>query len=398
MREVVIVEAVRTPVGRRNGGLSTMHSVELLAAVQQELIARSGIDPAEVGQVVGGCVSQVGMQGFNVARTAWLTAGLPISAAATTVDAQCGSSQQATNLATALVASGVVDVAVGCGVEVMSRVPMGASMGQGVGKAVPKSYFSRHQWTSQFQGAELIAQKWGISRDDLDAFGKRSQDLAAQAWAEGRFEGQIVPIDAPDLDEEGKPTGTTHTVARDEGLRDTSLEGLASLKTVVPAGDPVVGAEGGRHTAGTSSQISDGAAAILVMTPEKAAALGLRARARIVDTALVGSDPVLMLTGPIDATRHLLGRTGLSMADIAVTEINEAFASVVLAWQQELQPDPATVNPNGGAIALGHPLGGTGAILTTKALNELERIDGEHALVTMCCGGGLGTGTILQRL
>jgi acetyl-CoA C-acetyltransferase len=398
MREVVIVEAVRSPVGRRNGGLSTMHSVELLAAVQKELIDRSGIDPAEVGQVVGGCVSQVGMQGFNVARTAWLTAGLPISAAATTVDAQCGSSQQATNLATALVASGVVDVAVGCGVEVMSRVPMGASMGQGVGKAVPKSYFSRYQWTSQFQGAELIAQKWGIGRDDLDAFGKRSQDLAAQAWAEGRFEGQVVPIEAPDLDEEGKPTGTMHTVARDEGLRDTTLEGLASLKTVVPAGDPVVGAEGGRHTAGTSSQISDGAAAILVMTPEKAAALGLRPRARIVDTALVGSDPVLMLTGPIDATRHLLARTGLSMADIAVTEINEAFASVVLAWQQELQPDPATVNPNGGAIALGHPLGGTGAILTTKALNELERIDGEHALVTMCCGGGLGTGTILQRL
>jgi acetyl-CoA C-acetyltransferase len=338
------------------------------------------------------------MQGFNVARTAWLTAGLPISVAATTVDAQCGSSQQATNLATALVASGVVDVAVGCGVEVMSRVPMGASMGQGVGKAVPKSYFSRYQWTSQFQGAELIAQKWGVGRDELDAFGKRSQDLAAQAWAEGRFDGQIVPIEAPDLDEEGKPTGTTHTVERDEGLRDTTLEGLAGLKTVVPPGDAVVGAEGGRHTAGTSSQISDGAAAILVMTAEKAAALGLRPRARVVDTALVGSDPVLMLTGPLDATRHLLDRTGLTMGDIAVTEINEAFASVVLAWQQELRPDPATVNPNGGAIALGHPLGGTGAILTTKALNELERIDGEHALVTMCCGGGLGTGTILQRL
>jgi len=398
MREVVIVEAVRSPVGRRGGGLATMHSVELLAAVQQELVQRAGIDPAEVGQVVGGCVSQVGMQGFNIARTAWLTAGLPISVAATTVDAQCGSSQQATNLATALVASGVVDVAVGCGVEVMSRVPMGASMGQGVGKAVPKSYFSRHQWTSQFQGAELIAQKWGITREELDAFGKRSQDLASQAWTEGRFEGQVVPIDAPDLDDEGKPTGTTHTVARDEGLRDTTLEGLASLKAVVAPGDPVVGAEGGRHTAGTSSQISDGAAAILVMTPEKAAALGLRPRARVVDTALVGSDPVLMLTGPIDATRHLLDRTGLAIGDIDVTEINEAFASVVLAWLKELQADPATVNPNGGAIALGHPLGGTGAILTTKALNELERIDGEHALVTMCCGGGLGTGTILQRL
>ena len=398
MREVVIVEAVRSPIGRRGGGLSTMHSVELLAAVQQALIERSGIDPAEVGQVVGGCVSQVGMQAFNIARTAWLTAGLPISVAATTVDSQCGSSQQATNLATSLVASGVVDVAVGCGVEVMSRVPMGSSLGQGLGKAVPKSYFSRHQWTSQFQGAELIAQKWGLSREELDAFGKESQDRAAQAWAEGRFDGQIVPIEAPDLDEEGKPTGTTHTVARDEGLRETTVEGLASLKAVVPAGDPVVGAEGGRHTAGSSSQISDGAGAVLVMTREKADALGLRPRARVVDTCLVGSDPVLMLTGPIDATQHLLARTGLAMSDIAVTEINEAFASVVLAWQHELKADPATVNPNGGAIALGHPLGGTGAILTTKALEELERIDAEHALVTMCCGGGLGTGTILQRL
>jgi acetyl-CoA C-acetyltransferase len=398
MREVVVVEAVRSPVGRRGGGLSTMHSVELLAAVQTELIDRSGIDPAEVGQVVGGCVSQVGMQAFNIARTAWLTAGLPISAAATTVDSQCGSSQQATNLGTALVASGVVDVAVACGVEVMSRVPMGSSLGQGVGKAVPKSYFSRYQWTSQFQGAELIAQKWGITRDELDAFGKQSQDRAAAAWEEGRFEGQVVPIEAPDLDEEGKPTGATHLVDRDEGLRETTVEGLASLKAVVPPGDPVIGAEGGRHTAGTSSQISDGAGAVLLMTREKADALGLRPRARIVDTCLVGSDPVLMLTGPIDATQHLLARTGLAMSDIAVTEINEAFASVVLAWQQELDADPATVNPNGGAIALGHPLGGTGAILTTKALNELERIDGEHALVTMCCGGGLGTGTILQRL
>jgi len=397
MREVVIVEAVRSPIGRRGGELSTMHSVDLLAAVQRELIDRSGIDPAEVGQVVGGCVSQVGMQGFNITRTAWLTAGLPISVAATTVDSQCGSSQQATNLATSLVSAGVVDAAVACGVEVMSRVPMGSSLGQGVGKAVPKSYFSRYQWTSQFQGAELIAEKWGITRDDLDAFGLRSQERAAEAWAEGRFEGQIVEIDAPDLDDEGKPTGTTHHVSRDGGLRETTLEGLAGLKTVVPVGDAVIPA-GGRHTAGTSSQISDGAGAVLVMTAEKAEALGLRPRARIVDTCLVGSDPVLMLTGPIDATQHLLARTGLSMDDIAVTEINEAFASVVLAWQDELKPDPDTVNPNGGAIALGHPLGGTGAILTTKALHELERVDGRYGLVTMCCGGGLGTGTILERL
>ncbi len=398
MDEVVIVEAVRSPIGRRGGGLSSLHSADLLAAVQSELIERAGIDPAEVGQVVGGCVSQAGMQAFNIARTAWLTAGLPISVAGTTVDSQCGSSQQATNLGTSLVSSGVVDAAVACGVEVMSRVPMDSSLGQGIGKAVPKSYFSRYQWTSQFQGAELIAQKWGLSREDLDRFGLQSQERAARAWAEGRYDGQIVPIDAPDLGDDGKPTGTTHNVARDEGLRDTTLEGLAGLKAVVPEGDPVVGAEGGRHTAGTSSQISDGAGAVLLMERGKAEALGLRPRARIVDTCLVGSDPILMLTGPIDATQHLLARTGLSMDDIDVTEINEAFASVVLAWQEELKPDPETVNPNGGAIGLGHPLGGTGAILMTKALHELERTDGEHALITMCCGGGLGTGTIIQRL
>jgi acetyl-CoA C-acetyltransferase len=397
-REVVIVEAVRSPIGRRGGGLSTMHSADLLAEVQKAAIERSGVDPAEVGQVVGGCVSQAGMQAFNVARTAWLTAGMPTSVAATTVDAQCGSSQQATNLAYSLVASGAVDSALACGVEVMSRVPMGSSMGQGVGKAVPKSYFSRFQFTSQFQGAELIAQKWGLTKQDLDEFGKESQDRAAQAWAEGRFDGQIVEIDAPDLGDDGKPVGTTHHVAKDEGLRETTLEGLGNLKVVVQPGDPIVGAEGGRHTAGTSSQISDGAGAVLLMTREKADALGLRPRARIVDTCLVGSDPVLMLTGPIDATQHLFARTGLTIDDIDVTEINEAFASVVLAWERELKPDPATVNPNGGAIALGHPLGGTGAILMTKALHELERTDGEHALITMCCGGGLGTGTIIQRL
>jgi acetyl-CoA C-acetyltransferase len=373
-----------------------MHSVELLAAVQRALIDRSGIDPAEVGQVVGGCVSQVGMQGFNIARTAWLTAGLPISVAATTVDSQCGSSQQATNLATSLVSAGVVDAAVACGVEVMSRVPMGASLGQGVGKAVPKSYFSRYQWTSQFQGAELIAEKWGISREDLDHFGLRSQERAGQAWAEGRFEGQIVEIDAPDLDEEGKPTGSSHHVSRDGGLRETTLEGLAGLKPVVPVGDAVVPA-GGRHTAGTSSQISDGAAAVLVMTREKAEALGLRPRARIVDTCLVGSDPVLMLTGPIDATQHLLTRTGLAMSDIAVTEINEAFASVVLAWQEELKPDPDTVNPHGGAIALGHPLGCTGAKLVATALYELKRRGGRYAIVTMCIGGGMGAAGLFER-
>ena len=388
--EVVIVEAVRSPIGRRGGGLSTMHSADLLAAVQRELIDRSGIDPTEVGQVIGGCVSQVGQQAFNVARTAWLTAGLPVSVAATTVDSQCGSSQQATNLATSLVGSGVVDVAVACGVEVMSRVPMGSSMGTGVGKAIPKSYFPQYEFTTQFEAAERIADKWGITREETDALGVSSQARAAAAWAEDRYGTQIVPIDAPDLGEDGKPTGTTHRVERDEGLRETSMESLANLKPVAR--------EDGVHTAGSASQISDGAGAVLLMTRAKAEALGLTPRARVVDTCLVGTDPVMMLTGPIDATHHLLERNGMTIGDIDVTEINEAFASVVLAWERELQPDDATVNPNGGAIALGHPLGASGAILVTKALHELERTDQSTALVTMCCGGGLGTGTILERL
>ena len=389
-RDIVICEAVRTPVGRRGGGLSTMHSADLLGVALKELIDRSGIDPAEVGQLIGGCVSQVGQQSFNVSRTAWLTAGLPTSVAATTVDSQCGSSQQATNFATSLVGSGVVDVAVAGGVEVMSRVPMGSSLGEGIGKAIPKSYFEKYEWTSQFEGAERIAQKWSISRDETDAFGLLSQQRAAQAWAEGRFGTQIVAVDAPDLDEDGKPTGSTHRVDKDEGLRETTLEGLSQLKAVA--------GEDGVHTAGTSSQISDGAAAVLVTTREKAEALGLTPRARIVDTCLVGSDPVLMLTGPIDATHHLLERNSMQMSDIDLVEINEAFASVVLAWQKEVGADMATVNPNGGAIALGHPLGGTGAILTTKALHEMERTDLNTALVTMCCGGGLATGTLLERI
>jgi acetyl-CoA C-acetyltransferase len=391
-REVVIVEAVRTPIGKRGGGLSTMHSVDLLAVAQAEVLKRSGIDPNEVEQVVGGCVSQVGMQAFNVARTAWLTAGLPVDAPATTVDSQCGSSQQATNLATSLVGSGVVDVAVACGVESMSQVPMGSSLGRGlnVGVAVPKSYFNRFEFTSQFEGAERIAEKYGISRQDTDEFGLLSQQRAAQAWAEDRYGTQIVGVDAPDLDDEGKPTGTTHRVERDEGMRETTLEGLASLKPVAR--------EDGVHTAGSSSQISDGAAAVLLMTREKADALGLKPRARIVDTCLVGCDPVLMLEGPIPATHRLLERQGMTMSDIDVVEINEAFASVVLSWARELQPDMDTVNPNGGAIALGHPLGGTGAILMTKALHELERTGKETGLITMCCGGGLGTGTLIQRL
>jgi acetyl-CoA C-acetyltransferase len=392
MSDVVIVEAVRTPIGRRNGGLATVHPADLLATVQTEVVRRAGIDPAEVDQVVTGCVSQVGEQSFNVGRTAWLSAGLPLTTAATTVDTQCGSSQQATNLATSLVGSGVVDVAIACGVEVMSRVPIGSNSSKklGLGVPIPKAYFGQYEFTSQFEGAERIADKWGISRADTDEFGLASQQRAARAWAEGRFDTQVVPVDAPDVDAEGKPTGSTHHVARDEGLRDTTIEALAGLKPVARPD--------GVHTAGNSSQISDGASAILMMTADKAAALGLTPRARVVDTCLVGVDPVLMLTGPIDATQRLLERTGMTIADIDLFEVNEAFASVVLAWQRDVGADLDRTNPNGGAIALGHPLGATGGFLMTKALHELERSDKTAALVTMCCGGGLGTGTIIERL
>jgi acetyl-CoA C-acetyltransferase len=392
MRDVVIVDAVRTPVGRRNGGLSTMHSADLLGVPFKALFERTGVDPAEVGQVVGGCVNQIGMQAFNVTRTAWLAAGLPLEVAAITVDAQCGSSQQAADIAYALVKSGVIDVAVAGGVEAMSRVPIGSNVARplDLGVPVPKTYFPLYEYTSQFEGAERIAKKWGVTRADTDGLGLRSQQLGAQAWAEDRFGTQVIPVDAPDLGDDGKPTGTTHHVARDEGLRDTTLETLGNLKAVV--------ADDGIHTAGTSSQISDGASAVLMMTAEKAAELGVTPIARIVDTCLVGVDPVLMLTGPIDATRHLLERNGLSIDDIDVFEINEAFASVVLAWAKELGGDLDKVNPNGGAIALGHPLGGTGTILLTKAVHELQRSGGQRAIVTMCCGGGLGTGTLIERI
>jgi acetyl-CoA C-acetyltransferase len=391
-RSVVIVDALRTPIGRRGGGLSSLHPAEVLARVQKGLIDRSGIDPAAVGQVVGGCVSQVGEQSFNVTRTAWLSAGLPLETAATTIDTQCGSSQQATNLATSLIGSGVVDVAIACGVELMSRIPIGSNSSKqlGLGVPIPRTYFSQYEMTSQFEGAERIADKWGITREDTDAFGLASQERAARAWAEGRFDGQYLPIEAPDLGEDGEPLDSTHLVDRDEGLRETSLEKLATLKPVAR--------ENGVHTAGNSSQISDGAAALLMMTEERAAELGLTPRARIVDTCLVGVDPVLMLTGPIDATERLLDRTGLSIGDIDVFEINEAFASVVLAWAKETSADLDKTNPNGGAIALGHPLGGTGAFLMTKALNELERTGSRYGLISMCCGGGLGTGTIIERI
>jgi acetyl-CoA C-acetyltransferase len=370
----VIVGAVRSPLGRRRGGLSAIHPADLLAHVLRAALDRSGVPADEVGQVVGGCVTQVGEQGFNNARTAWLTAGLPQSVAATTVDAQCGSSQQAVQLAAALIGSGTVDVAVACGVEMMSRLPLGAGIGGDNGRPLPPSYQERYERTSQFEAAERIAAKWSVTRDDADAFGLRSQQLAAAAWAEGRFDREVVPA--------GDLTG-------DEGLRTTSLTALAELKPVL---------DGGIHTAGTSSQLSDGAAAVVLTSAEKAAALGLRPRARVRTQVLVGVDPVFMLTGPIDATQTALNRTGLGVDDIDVFECNEAFASIVLAWQRELGIDPDRVNVNGGAIAIGHPVGATGARLVTTALHELERRDAALGLVTMCCGGGLGTATVLERL
>ena len=391
MADVVIVEAVRSPVGRRNGGLSSVHPTSLLSQVQTAAVERSGIDPAVIGQVVGGCVDQIGAQAMNVTRTAWLTAGLPTETACSTVDSQCGSSQHAVNLAYSLVKSGVEDTVLACGVESMSIVPIGSNASaDGVGRPITRDYFSHHEFTSQFEGAERMADKWGVTREGCDRFGFSSQQRAARAWAEGRFETQIAPIEAPVLDEDGKKTDETVTVSTDEGLRETSMEGLADLKPVARPD--------GVHTAGSSSQISDGAGAVLMTTAERAAQLGLTPRARVAETCLVGCDPVLMLEGPIPATRRLLERSGLAMDDIDVVEINEAFASVVLCWAKELDPDMERVNPNGGAIALGHPLGGTGSILVTKALHELERTDGRWGLITMCCGGGLGTGTLIERL
>jgi acetyl-CoA C-acetyltransferase len=390
MPDVMIVDAVRTPIGRRDGALSATHPADVLAHVQRALIERTGIDPAAVGQVVAGCVDQVGEQTLNIGRTAWLTAGLPLTVATTTVDAQCGSSQQATALATGLVASGIVDTAIGCGVESMSRVPIGAPSLERLelGHPIPDDY--PFEFTSQFEGAERIADRWGITREHVDEFGLLSQQRAHGAWSEGRFDSQIAPIEVPVRDENGDTNGARRTFDRDEGLRETSMEALAKLRPVARPD--------GVHTAGNSSQISDGAAAVLLANAGKVDALGLGARARIVDACLVGSDPVLMLTGPIGATRALLKRNNLTIGDIDVFEVNEAFASVVLAWERELGADREKTNPNGGAIALGHPLGGTGAILITKALNELERSDGTLAVVTMCCGGGLGTGMLIERI
>jgi acetyl-CoA acetyltransferase family protein len=384
-REVVIVDAVRTPVGRgheEKGYYKDVHASTLLARTYAELIERAGIDAAEVEDVVAGCVQQFGEQGINIARNAWLEAGLPMETPATTVDRQCGSAQQAINFAAALVASGVHDVVVGGGVEHMGHISFAdsAAVMQEHGLAFSPALLERYNLVPQGISAEMIADQWEIPRSELDEFGARSQQLAARATEEGRFEREIFPFQV---------NGDTYTT--DQGIRpDTTIEKLAELKPAFK--------EDGKITAGNSSQISDGAAAVMMMTREKADALGLKPRARIVDQTTVGVDPVIMLTGPIPATRKLLDRNGMKIDDFDLIEINEAFASVVAAWRRELEPDMDKVNVNGGAIALGHPLGSSGARLVTTLLHELERSDKQLGLVTMCCGGGLGTGTIIERV
>jgi acetyl-CoA acyltransferase len=384
-REVVIVEAVRTPIGRgheEKGYYKDVHASNLLAKTYSELIARTGIDASEVGDVIAGCVQQFGEQGLNIGRNAWLEAGLPIETPATTVDRQCGSAQQAVNFGAALIASGVHDVTIGSGVEHMGHISFADSMEvmKEHGAAFSPELLEHYNLVPQGISAEMIADKWEIPRSELDEIGLRSHQLAAKATEEGRFEREIIPYAV---------NGDTYVT--DQGIRpDTSLEKLSALKPAFK--------EDGKITAGNSSQISDGAAAVLLMTREKADELGLKPRARIVDETTVGVDPVIMLTGPIPATKKLLDRNAMKIGDIDLIEINEAFASVVAAWRRELEPDMDRVNVNGGAIALGHPLGSTGARLITTLLHELERSDKEMGLVTMCCGGGLGTGTLIQRV
>jgi acetyl-CoA acetyltransferase family protein len=384
-REVVIVEAARTPIGRghpEKGYYKDTHPNELLGKCYTEVIERAGIPAEEVEDVVAGCVQQYGEQMFNVGRNAWLQAGLPVETPATTVDRQCGSAQQAVNFGAALIAAGVHDVVIGSGVEHMGHIPMGVGFNwvDQVGAPWPPELMERYNLIPQGLSAEMIADKWEIPRSELDELAVRSHQLAARATEEGRFERETVPFQV---------NGDTYVA--DQGIRpDTSLEKLAALKPAFK--------EDGKITAGNSSQISDGAAAVLLMSREKAEQLGVKPRARIADQTTVGVDPVIMLTGPIPATQKLLDRNDMKIDDIDLIEINEAFAPVIAAWKREHNPDMDRVNVNGGAMALGHPLGSTGARLITTLLHELERSDKEMGLVTMCCGGGLGTGTLIQRV
>ena len=392
MTTAVIVDAVRTAGGKRNGKLRNWHAVDLASEALKALQERNKLDPSLVDDVIMGCVMQVSEQSLNIGRNAVLAAGWPESVPGTTIDRQCGSSQQALHFAAQGVMAGAYDVVVAAGVESMPRTPMGSSvvrdLGYPFGPRMMARYAPKGGLVGQGIGAEMIADQWGISREELDAFAAQSHQRAARATAEGRFENEIIPVAI--RDDEGKDTDAQ--LPADEGIRpDSSVETLANLK---PAFKP----EGGKITAGNSSQITDGASAVLIMSEEKASALGLRPRARFHAFALAGVDPITMLTGPIPATTAVLERSKMTLDDIDAVEINEAFASVVLSFADELKADPATINPNGGAIALGHPLGATGCVLLTKAVHELARTQARYALVTMCCGGGLGTATLLERL
>jgi acetyl-CoA C-acetyltransferase len=387
MGGAVIVEAVRTPVGKRGGELAGLHPAELLGGIHTALLDRAGIPPAEVEQVIGGCVTQAGEQASNITRTAWLHAGLPQQAGCQTLDAQCGSAQQATHLVAGLIAADAIGVGIACGVEAMSRIPLRAAIGTDIGTPRPAAW--NIDLPNQYVGAERIAKRRGLSRAETDAFGLRSQTLARAAWDTGRFDREVVPVKAPVLDAHGQPTGETRILDRDEGLRETSMAALARLKPVI---------EGGLHTAGSSSQISDGAAAVLLTEASRARSLGLAPRARIVAQCLVGAEPYYHLDGPVQATERVLARSGMTVGDIDLFEVNEAFASVVLSWLSVYRPDPDLVNINGGSIAIGHPVGSTGARLLTTALHELERRDGSTALITMCAGGAMATATVIERV
>ena len=391
MSEAVIVEALRSPIARGKmgkGSLSGIHPANLLGTLQQAVVDRAGIEPAVVEQVIGGCVTQAGEQAGNVARHAWLARGNGWHTGGTTVDTQCGSGQQANHLVQALVQSGNIDCGIACGVEVMSHVGLGANVINGPGFFLPEGY-PWDQCPSQFDAAERIAKNRGITREDVDRFGLESQQKAARASSEGRFKDEILPIEAPVLGDDGAATGEMRVVDTDEGLRESTLEGLSQLRPV---------SEGGIHTAGNSSQISDGAAAVLWMTDDKAKEAGLKPRARIVRGVVAGADPYYLLDGPIDATQEVLRKTGMEMSDFDLIEINEAFAAVVLSWERVMKPDMSKVNVNGGAIALGHPVGCTGSRLIVTALHELEKRDATTALVTMCCGAAVGTATVIERL
>jgi acetyl-CoA C-acetyltransferase len=387
MGHPVIVEAVRTAQGKRRGWLAGLHPAVLLGAAQVEVLKRSGIDPDLVDQVIGGCVTQAGEQSNNMVRRAWMHAGLPNHTASTAIDAQCSSAQQSAHLVNALIAADQIKVGIACGIESMSRVPLGANVPKGLGDPRPDDWDI--DLPNQFEGADRIVKNRGFSRADVDQFGLWSQQKARAAADEGRFDHEIFGVEAPVLDEEGKPTGETRVVSKDQGIRDTSLEALANLSPVL---------EGGIHTAGTSSQISDGASALLIMDSDLAASLGLTPRARIVASCLVGADPYYHLDGPVQATEKLLADTGMSIADMDICEVNEAFAGVVMSWAKVHQVPEEKINVNGGAIALGHPVGSTGTRLLTTALHELERRDATTALIAMCAGGAQASGTIIERI